>query len=107
MRGKTIRPAAVKRRTRGYIRISTEDQAREGVSIETQRARISAMAIATGRELYETVSDAGVSAGRWAERGYLTAYPAFMRRSLSRSTRAAASEVLAMYWEDIDLRKGQ
>jgi DNA invertase Pin-like site-specific DNA recombinase len=32
----------------GYIRVSTEDQAKEGVSLEAQQARIKAYGIAKG-----------------------------------------------------------
>lgn len=46
----------------GYVRVSTEDQAREGVSLADQEERIRAFAFATGRELHEVVVDAGESA---------------------------------------------
>ena len=50
------------RRVVGYVRVSTEDQAREGVSLAAQEERIRAFAFATGRELAEVVVDAGESA---------------------------------------------
>jgi site-specific DNA recombinase len=52
------------RRTRvvGYIRVSTEEQAREGVSLAAQRARIEAQAIASDLDLITVYEDAGVSA---------------------------------------------
>jgi len=50
------------RKTVGYVRVSTDDQAREGVSLDAQAARINAYAIATGRQLDEIVVDAGESA---------------------------------------------
>ena len=45
----------------GYIRVSTGDQADNGVSLDAQRARIEAYATAQGLELSEIVEDAGVS----------------------------------------------
>ncbi len=53
---------ATPRRIVGYVRVSTEDQAREGVSLAAQEERIRAFAFATGRELDEIVIDAGESA---------------------------------------------
>ncbi len=52
----------VDRKTVGYVRVSTEDQAREGVSLAAQEARIRAMALATERDLSEIVVDDGESA---------------------------------------------
>jgi site-specific DNA recombinase len=63
LRGKKRIAGSLPRRlTYGYVRVSTEDQAREGVSLEAQIERIRAFAVATGRELTEIVSDAGLSA---------------------------------------------
>jgi site-specific DNA recombinase len=63
LRGKKRIAGSLPRRiTYGYVRVSTEDQAREGVSLEAQIERIRAFAVATGRELAEIVSDAGLSA---------------------------------------------
>lgn len=45
-----------------YLRVSTEKQAEEGVSLDVQRARCAAWCEATGYELVETVVDGGVSA---------------------------------------------
>lgn len=52
----------IDRKTVGYVRVSTADQSREGISLDTQRARIEAYALATNRRLDETVVDAGESA---------------------------------------------
>jgi|SRR5579872_8607 len=49
------------RKTVALIRVSTEDQAREGVSLDAQRQRIDAYAIATGRVIDEYVVEAGES----------------------------------------------
>ena len=45
----------------GYIRVSTEKQAREGVSLAAQRERISRYCAAAGLELAEVITDAGSS----------------------------------------------
>jgi site-specific DNA recombinase len=46
----------------GYVRVSTEEQVRDGVSLAAQRQRIEAFGIATGRTLDEIAIDEGVSA---------------------------------------------
>jgi DNA invertase Pin-like site-specific DNA recombinase len=48
----------------GYVRVSTAEQAAEGVSLETQRARIAAWARANDAELVDVFTDAGLSGGR-------------------------------------------
>ena len=48
----------------GYIRVSTAMQAEEGVSLEAQRARLEASAVANGAELVAVHVDAGLSGGR-------------------------------------------
>lgn len=45
----------------GYVRVSTEEQAREGVSIEAQEERIRALATAKGWNLVSIIKDAGYS----------------------------------------------
>jgi DNA invertase Pin-like site-specific DNA recombinase len=47
----------------GYVRVSTDQQADEGVSLDAQRARIEAYAVASGLQLVEIIEDAGVSGG--------------------------------------------
>ncbi len=54
----------------GYIRVSTEDQAREGVSLQAQEARLRAFCDATGRVLDEVIVDAGASAKSMARTGF-------------------------------------
>jgi site-specific DNA recombinase len=46
----------------GYVRVSTEDQAREGVSLEAQEARLRAYAVAQGLGEIEVRVEAGRSA---------------------------------------------
>lgn len=45
----------------GYIRVSTEQQATEGVSLDAQKARIEAWCVANGYELEAVHVDAGIS----------------------------------------------
>lgn len=52
----------------GYVRVSTADQAREGVSLEAQRAKIEAWAEANGYELLAVKVDAGISGGKMRNR---------------------------------------
>ncbi len=46
----------------GYIRVSTEDQSREGVSLDAQRAKLIAYAALYGLQIVEVIEDAGQSA---------------------------------------------
>ena len=46
----------------GYVRVSTEDQAREGISLENQRKKIELYAELNGLVLNEIVADEGISA---------------------------------------------
>jgi len=50
------------RKTVAYVRVSTEDQAREGVSLSAQEARIAAYCAAMGWTVAESIRDAGESA---------------------------------------------
>jgi len=45
----------------GYIRVSTEEQARDGISLDMQRAKISAYAQLEELELIDVIEDAGIS----------------------------------------------
>ena len=46
----------------GYVRVSTDRQAEQGVSLEAQEAKIRAMATVQGAELIEVIVDGGESA---------------------------------------------
>jgi len=46
----------------GYIRVSTEEQAKEGVSLDSQRSKIKAYCGLKDLELREIIEDAGISA---------------------------------------------
>jgi site-specific DNA recombinase len=48
----------------GYVRVSTESQAADGVSLDAQQARIAAWCVANGAELAGVHIDAGISGGR-------------------------------------------
>ena len=52
------------RRVFGYVRVSTEEQAREGLSLDAQREQLVAYAKLRGLELVEILADEGVSAGK-------------------------------------------
>lgn len=48
----------------GYVRVSTEDQAEHGVSLDAQRAKIAAYCTANDLDLAEIFEDAGISGKR-------------------------------------------
>src|SRR5687768_2282197 len=48
----------------GYVRVSTEEQAREGVSLEAQEAKLHAYCALQGLELVRIYRDEGISAGK-------------------------------------------
>lgn len=54
---------ATSNRAVGYVRVSTELQADDGVSLDHQEARVRAYAAATGLELIAVIRDEGVSGG--------------------------------------------
>ena len=56
---KTVKPTAI-----AYVRVSTEEQATEGHSLEAQAERLRAYCTMRGLELVEIVTDAGVSASK-------------------------------------------
>lgn len=63
MRGRRAKQATRQRRkTVAYVRVSTEEQARDGVSLAAQESRIEAFAHATDRSIDEVVVDDGFSA---------------------------------------------
>jgi site-specific DNA recombinase len=48
--------------TIGYVRVSTDDQAKEGVSLDNQKSKIEAHCLLKDLELREVIEDAGISA---------------------------------------------
>jgi DNA invertase Pin-like site-specific DNA recombinase len=86
----------------GYVRVSTETQVSEGVSLEAQRARIEAWVEANSCELRGVHVDAGLSGGRADNRPALQAALAEVCRqkgalivySLSRLARSTKDAIL-------------
>lgn len=56
--------AAIAHRAVAYVRVSTEEQAAEGVSLDAQEARIRAYCTLHGLELVQLYRDPGVSGGK-------------------------------------------
>jgi DNA invertase Pin-like site-specific DNA recombinase len=54
--------SATRTRAVGYVRVSTERQADGGVSLDAQRAKLAAYAVAMDLDLVEIIEDAGYSA---------------------------------------------
>jgi site-specific DNA recombinase len=80
MRGRRARPLSPAARVAvGYVRVSTDEQAVDGVSLDAQTARIIAHAEAVGRPLESVVRDAGMSASRIDSRPNLEAILADVR----------------------------
>ena len=83
----------------GYVRVSTTEQAQEGISLEAQQGRIKAWAEANEFELVAIYQDAGLSGGRSDNRPALqqaikavtkdTALVVYSLSRLARSTRDA------------------
>lgn len=67
----------------GYIRVSTEKQATEGVSLEAQQARIAAWCRANGYELVNVYVDAGISGKRMDTRKELLAALAALKKGMA------------------------
>lgn len=53
----------------GYVRVSTDEQAREGESLDAQRTRLTATAAAAGDELLDIIVDDGRSAKNLKRKG--------------------------------------
>ncbi len=97
----------------GYVRVSTEGQANEGVSLDAQEGRIRAWAVATGYEVKAVYVDAGLSGGRADNRPALqkalveaqegSALVVYSLSRLARSTKdaIAISEALAKKGADL------
>lgn len=56
----------------GYIRVSTDEQAREGVSLENQREKIAAYCSLNDMALLDTITDEGISAKNLNREGMKT-----------------------------------
>jgi site-specific DNA recombinase len=66
----------------GYTRVSTREQAEEGVSLAAQRRRIEAYCDAKGWELREIIEDAGHSGGKLDRPGLQSIIEACRRRAI-------------------------
>jgi len=62
-------PASPKTRVLGYVRVSTEQQADTGLSLDAQRTKIAAYAVAMDLDLIDVIEDAGFSAKTLARPG--------------------------------------
>ena len=67
----------------GYIRVSTEKQANEGVSLEAQEARIERWCEANDYELVKVYVDAGISGKRMDTRKELLAALAYLKKGMA------------------------
>lgn len=67
----------------GYIRVSTEKQASEGVSLEAQEAKIEHWCKANGYELVKVYVDAGISGKRMDTRKELLAALASLKKGMA------------------------
>lgn len=67
----------------GYVRVSTDKQASEGVSLEAQEARINAWCAAHGYELVQVFVDAGISGKRMENRPELLKALASLKKGMA------------------------
>ena len=67
----------------GYIRVSTEKQANEGVSLEAQEAKIVSWCKANDYELVKVYVDAGISGKRMDTRKELLAALASLKKGMA------------------------
>lgn len=74
---------SMKQQAIGYIRVSTEQQAQEGVSLEAQRARIEGWCLSNGYELVQVYVDAGISGKRMDNRPELQKALAALKKGMA------------------------
>lgn len=84
MKARRTASALTERRTIGYVRVSTQDQAMEGVSLSAQEARIAAYCAAMDWAVSETIRDAGESAKSLKRPGIATVLDAVRRGVVKR-----------------------
>ena len=70
-------------RALGYCRVSTMDQAREGVSLDNQQAKIQAYCKLNGFDLVEIIRDEGLS-GKTLEREGMVRLLGFVKATVER-----------------------
>lgn len=74
----------------GHVRVSSEDQAREGVSLDAQEARLRAYATAKGWTLADVVRDEGRSAKDLRRPAWSGSSPSCRAAAPARSTRSSS-----------------
>ena len=79
----------------GYIRVSTEKQANEGVSLEAQEAKIVTWCKANGYELVQVYVDAGISGKRMDTRKELLAALEALFHETNQQNLSVADKVIA------------
>jgi site-specific DNA recombinase len=95
----------------GYIRVSTEKQANEGVSLEAQEARIAAWCTAHDYELVQVFVDAGISGKKMDNRPELLKARAAVKKgmaliSYSLSRLARSTKDLILISEEVAKKNG-
>jgi site-specific DNA recombinase len=80
---KPAKPGRTMKQAIGYIRVSTEKQANEGVSLEAQEARIKAWCTVNGYELAGVYIDAGISGKKMENRPELLRALASMKKGMA------------------------
>ena len=60
----------IKKQAIGYVRVSTDEQTREGVSLDAQESRIRAYAEAKDLDLVDVIRDEGLSGKNRSDPGY-------------------------------------
>ena len=58
----------------GYVRVSTEEQAKEGISLDNQKAKIKACCESQDRQLIKVFSDEGSSGKDMGRKGTVTSH---------------------------------
>ncbi len=95
----------------GYIRVSTEQQANEGVSLDAQRAKIEAWCTHNGYELAQVYVDAGISGKKLDNRPELKKARAAIKKGMalvaySLSRLARSTKDLIEISEEVSKKKG-
>ena len=84
MRGRKAKSEPPARQTIGYVRVSTQEQAANGVSLDAQEARIVAYCTAMGWHLSTVIRDAGESAKTLKRPGIATVIEGVRRGEIGR-----------------------
>lgn len=95
----------------GYVRVSTEQQANEGVSLEAQKAKIAAWCAAHDYELVQVFVDAGISGKKMDNRPELLKARAAVKKGMalvaySLSRLARSTKDLILISEEVAKKNG-